>query len=72
LSGLFAPAKTPRQIIHRLNQEIVRALARPDVKERFLNAAIEAVGSTPEEFGAVVRADMAKWNKVIQAAGLRD
>ncbi|HTD89930.1 MAG TPA: tripartite tricarboxylate transporter substrate-binding protein, partial [Burkholderiales bacterium] len=72
LSGLFAPAKTPRQIIHRLNQEIVRALARPDVKERFLNAAIEAIGSTPEEFGAVVRADMAKWNKVIQAAGLRD
>ena len=72
LSGMFAPAKTPARIIHRLNQEIVRALARPDVKERFMHAAIEAIGSTPEEFGAVVKADMAKWGKVIKAAGLRD
>ncbi len=72
LSGMFAPAKTPAHLIRRLNQEIVRAMARPDVKERFLNAAIEAIGSTPEEFGAVVKADMAKWGRVIQAAGIHD
>lgn len=71
-SGMFAPAKTPKVIIDRLNREIVRALQTPDVKERFHGAAIEAVGSTPEEFAAVVKAEIAKWGKVIKAAGIRE
>ena len=72
MSGMFAPARTPAALINLLNQQIVRALARPDVKERFLNAAIEAVGSTPAEFAAILRSDMAKWSKVIRDAGIHE
>ncbi len=72
MSGMFAPAKTPPAIIRKLNHEIVKALAKPEVKERFLNAAIEAVGSTPEEFGKIMRADMVKWGKVIKDAGIHE
>jgi tripartite-type tricarboxylate transporter receptor subunit TctC len=72
MSGMFAPAKTPRAIVNRLSAEIVKALQRDDVKERFLQAGTDAVGSTPEEFAAVIRADMAKWSKVIKAAGIHE
>lgn len=68
--GLFAPAGTPVAIIKRLNQEIVRVLHRPDVKERFFNAGAETVGSSPEEFAATVKSEMAKWGKVIKASGI--
>jgi len=71
-AGMFAPAKTPRAIVQRLNREIVQALARPEVKEAFERAAIEAVGSTPEQFGEFIKADMAKWGKVIKAAGIHE
>jgi tripartite-type tricarboxylate transporter receptor subunit TctC len=72
MSGMFAPAKTPRAIVNLLSAEIVKALQRDDVKERFLQAGTDAVGSTPEEFAAVIRADMAKWSKVIRAAGIHE
>jgi tripartite-type tricarboxylate transporter receptor subunit TctC len=72
MSGMFAPARTPAALIDLLNQQIVRALARPDVKERFMNAAIEAVGSTPAEFAAMLRSDTAKWSKVIRDAGIHE
>jgi tripartite-type tricarboxylate transporter receptor subunit TctC len=72
MNGMFAPAKTPAAIITRLNAEILKVINRPEVKERFITAGIEAVGSTPDEFGAAIRADMAKWSKVIKAAGIRD
>jgi len=69
--GIFAPAKTPAAIIKRLNQEMVQILHRPEVKERFLNAGAEAVGSTPAEFTDMMKADMAKLGRVIKAAGIR-
>jgi tripartite-type tricarboxylate transporter receptor subunit TctC len=72
MSGMFAPAKTPPKIIQRLNQEIVRALERPDMKERFLAAAIEAIGSSPEQFAAILKADQAKWGKLIRELGIRE
>ena len=72
MSGMFAPAKTPPEVVRRLNQEIVRVLARPDIKERFLAAAIEPIGSTPEEFMAVLKADQAKWGKLIRELGIRE
>jgi tripartite-type tricarboxylate transporter receptor subunit TctC len=72
MSGMFAPAKTPQAIVNRLNAEIVKALERRDVKERFQSAAIEAVGSTPHAFAAILRADMAKWGKVIREAGIQE
>ena len=71
MTGIFAPAKTPAAIVNRLNQEIMRLLRMADVKERFLNAGVEPVGNLPEEFGAIVRADIAKWGKVIRDAGIK-
>jgi len=72
LSGMFAPARTPAAIVKRLNAEILRVLARPDLKERFFAAGIEPVGSSPEEFGAIVRAEQAKWGKLIRELDIRE
>lgn len=70
-AGVFAPAKTPQPIVNRLSQEVVRALNQADVKQKFLNWGVEAVGGTPEQFDAVVRADVSKISKVIKAANIR-
>jgi tripartite-type tricarboxylate transporter receptor subunit TctC len=70
--GLFAPARTPVAIVNRLSQETVRVLRRADVKERLLNAGIEAVGSTPEEFASTIKSDMVRWGKLIKDAGIRE
>ena len=69
--GMFAPAKTPEAVIARLNQETVRVLNRAEIKERFLSSGVETVGSTPEEFGAVVKSEMARLGKVIRDANIR-
>jgi len=69
--GIFAPAKTPEAVIARLNQEAVRVLNSAELKERFLKSGVETVGSTPEEFGAVVRSEMARLGKVIRDANIR-
>jgi len=72
LYGLFAPAKTPAAIIDRLNQESARALNTPDVKARLFKSGSDALGSTPEEFVAIIKADMTRMGKVIKAAGIRE
>jgi tripartite-type tricarboxylate transporter receptor subunit TctC len=69
--AMFAPAKTPEAIVSRLNQETVRVLSRPDLKEKFRNAGIQVVGSTPAELSATMRSDMARLGKVIKASGIR-
>jgi len=69
--GMLAPAKTPRPVIDRLNREVVRILHLPEVVERLAADGSEPVGSTPEEFGAHIRAEIARWRKVIQEAGIR-
>ena len=69
--GMFAPARTSAAIIAQLNREIVRALNQPDAREKFLNQGVEPIGSTAEEFAAFVRADMAKMDKLIKAAGIQ-
>ena len=71
MTGMFAPAKTPAAIINRLNQEIVRVLNLPDVKERFLNAGVEVVASSPEQFAAKIKSDIATISKVIKDAGIK-
>ena len=71
MTHMMAPAKTTGAIINRLNQEIVRVLHRPDVRERYLNSGVEVVGNSPEEFAAIIRADMAKVGKVIKSAGIK-
>jgi len=70
--GAFVPFKTPPALLTRLNQEFVKALARPDVREKFFNVGVETVGSTPEEFGALVKSEMTRLGKVIRDAGLRE
>jgi tripartite-type tricarboxylate transporter receptor subunit TctC len=67
----FAPAGTSREVIAKLNKEISRALAAPDVKEKLFNQGIETVGGTPEEFVAYNKAESAKWGKVIREQGIK-
>jgi tripartite-type tricarboxylate transporter receptor subunit TctC len=69
--GILAPANTPRDIIARLHAVTVRAVQDPVIKERFASDGGETIGNTPEEFAAVIRADLKKWGKLIQNAGLR-
>jgi len=69
--GLLAPASVPKEIIARLNGEITRALRTPDIHERLLRDGAEPVGNTPEEFRAYIEADVGKWAKVIETAGIR-
>jgi tripartite-type tricarboxylate transporter receptor subunit TctC len=69
--GIFAPAKTPRSIVERLNGEIGRILSAPANRERFLSMGMETVGGTPEQLAARVRADMQRTRKVIKAAGIK-
>lgn len=69
--AIFAPAGTPAPIVSRLSQEIAKVLARPDLKEKFLASSIEPVSSTPEELGALVKAEIARMGKIIKSAGIR-
>lgn len=69
--GLLAPAATSRDIIIKLHTGVVRALQNPDVRQRLLNDGAEPVGSSPEEFTNYLRAETAKWAKVVQAAGIK-
>ncbi len=68
--GFLAPAGTPRAIVERLNAEINAALRLPDVRAKLEAAGIEVQGGTPEAYAAVIRDDLAKWGKVVKAAGI--
>jgi len=70
-TGLFAAGKPPRMVINRLNQEIVRALNKPEVREKFLNQGVETVGNSPEEFAATIKSEIVRMRKVINDAGIR-
>src|SRR4051812_29316248 len=70
-NALFAPAKTPPEIIKMLNQASREILAEPEVKNRLLALGIEARASTPEEITARLKADIDKWRNVIEKAGLQ-
>ncbi len=71
VNGMFAPAGTPPPIINRVSQEVGQLLGRPEVKERFFSAGVEAVGSSPERLASTVKGDMAKWGKLIASVGIR-
>ena len=71
LSGAFAPAATPAPVVNRLNQEIVRAINLPDIKDKFLSLGIETVGSSPQEATSAVKAEIAKVARLIKEAGIR-
>ncbi len=69
--GEFVPAGTPAVIVNRLSTEIQRCMQKPEVKEKFLSAGVESVGTTPERFAAIVKFEMTKWGKLIKDAGIR-
>ena len=71
MTALFAPANTPVSVIRRLNQEVVRVLHLPDVKQKFMDSGVEVVGSSPEQFDATMKSDMTRISKVIKDAGIR-
>lgn len=68
--GLFAPARTPKAVIERLQQEVAKVLRQADIKERFAREGAEPVGNTTQEFDAYVRAEHAKYAKVVKEAGV--
>ena len=70
--GVFAPARMSAALVLRLNQEIARALNRPDVKEKLTYAGVEAVAGSPQQFAGSVKADVVKWTKIIRDAGIRE
>ncbi len=69
--GVFAPAKTPPATVRALNQEIVRIINLPDVKERFVTLGYEVIGSTPEQFAERVRRDTEMYRKIILESGIQ-
>lgn len=69
--AMWAPAATPREIVARLHQEIVKALHSPEVKARLEAEGAEIIGNTPEQAAAVIRADLEKWAEVIRRTGFR-
>ena len=69
--ALLAPAGTPREIVDRLNREILGVLKRPDYSKLLVDSAIDPVGSTPDELGAYIRAEITKWAKVVKGANVR-
>jgi tripartite-type tricarboxylate transporter receptor subunit TctC len=69
--GVYAPAATPPSIVERLNQELVRAIGLAAIRERLMRVGFEPAGSSSGGLLATVKADIAKWSKVIKEAGLR-
>ncbi|MGZ5090130.1 MAG: tripartite tricarboxylate transporter substrate binding protein [Burkholderiales bacterium] len=70
-NGILAPAGTPKQIIDRLHQEIVKVVRSPEFAQVVTGEGATAVGNTPAEFDAIIRADLMKWAKIIKENGIR-
>jgi tripartite-type tricarboxylate transporter receptor subunit TctC len=71
LTGIVAPAGTPKEIIDRWRGEIVKAVALPEVKQRLETLGFAPVANTPEEFGERIKAEMTRWGKVVRDAGIK-
>ena len=69
--AVAAPAKTPRDVVARLNDATVRALRSPDVRERMTQIGFDVVAGTPDEFGAFMKAEVDRWTTVVNRAGIK-
>ena len=69
--GLLAPAGTPPEIVKRLNADVLKALTKPDVKEKLASLGLTIAGSTPEKFSGYIKSEYGKWAKVIKDAGIK-
>jgi len=70
-TGILAPAKTPREVVQRLQKEIAAVLGEPEIRSRYATLGIEPVGNTPEAFTEQIRADLARWEQVVRQAKIR-
>jgi tripartite-type tricarboxylate transporter receptor subunit TctC len=70
-TGLVGPAGMPADAVAKIHAAAVKALATPMVRERFASLGVQPVGSTPDQFAATIREDLARWSKVIKAAGIK-
>ena len=68
--GILAPARTPPAIVAHVQKTILRVLQAPDLKSRILNQGVDIVASTPDEFGKLITAEVAKWSRVVKAADI--
>ena len=71
LTGIVAPAGTPKEIVDLLYREIAKAVGRPDMRERLAVLGFKAVANTPDEFSARIKLEIEKWGKVVRDAKLR-
>jgi tripartite-type tricarboxylate transporter receptor subunit TctC len=69
--GLLAPAGTPAAIVSRLQREVAKVMRSPDISEKLTSQGLDIVGSTPDEFAALIKAEIVKWAKVVKASGAR-
>ena len=69
--GVLATAGTPKPVVDRLNAEIRRIVATPEIRDALAGQGAEPVTDTPEEFSAIVRADVAKWARIVKATGAK-
>ncbi len=69
--GLLAPAGTPKDVVAKLNAEVNKALAAPEVREKLVAAGIEPAGGTPQQFSDFIQSEMARWAKVASSAGIQ-
>jgi tripartite-type tricarboxylate transporter receptor subunit TctC len=69
--GILAPAGTPRTVVVALQRQMASTLKLPEVRERFAKLGAEPVGSTPQQFDAFIKSEIAKWAKVVKEKGLK-
>jgi tripartite-type tricarboxylate transporter receptor subunit TctC len=69
--GILVPAKTPNAVVNKLNADVVRILRVPDMRVHLESLGFDVLGTTPEEFAAFTRADIAKWARELKAAGIK-
>ena len=69
--GLFAPAGTPKEIVDKISGEMARILATSDVVERLVNQGLEPLISTPEQFAALLKDEIMRWNRIVKESGAK-
>ena len=70
-NAIYAPVGVPRDVIARINADVVKILRLPDVKERLAQLGIDGVGNSPQAAAAYLKSETARWGKVIKTAGLK-
>jgi tripartite-type tricarboxylate transporter receptor subunit TctC len=69
--GILVPAGTPKEIVARLNSEIVKALQTREVRDGYAKLGVDVLGNTPDQFAAYIRQEQAKWSNIVKDAGIK-